>query len=437
MRDLAIALFLFAGLIATLRTPWMGAILWIVISVLNPHLLGFEMATQPVAAVVAGTTVIAALMRRANFSIPWHAPLIWFAIFTIWMCITYLASGSLDENYVMWNKVMKINFMLFVVYGLIITRKQIDYVIWAIAASLCYYGVKGGIFTILTAGAHRVWGPEGTFIGGNNELALALIICIPLLWYLQHVVEQRWFKQCLVVSMVLCSVAALGSHSRGALIALIVMSLFFWIRSPHKGRIAAAMIVIVPLLLALMSQEWETRMATIQTFEEDQSAMGRINAWWMAFNLAKDKVFGGSFETATQAFFLQYAPNPDFIQGPHSIYFQVLGQHGFIGLFIFLAIWIATWKTCNRIRSMTKGIPEKQHTHLLASMIQVSLAGFAVGGAFLGLAYFDVPYFLMAVVLRLLWIEETEAKAKRKSETIKIQVLTKEEIPPPSMTRQA
>lgn len=411
MRDLAIALFLLAGLIATLRKPWMGAILWIVVSVLNPHLLGFKMATQPVAATVAGTTLFATLIRRADFSIPWRSPLVWFAIFNLWMCITYVASGALDQNHEMWTKVMKINFMLFVVYGLIITRKQVDYAIWAIAISLCYYGVKGGIFTILTAGAHRVWGPDGTFIGGNNELALALIITIPLLWYLRQTVEQHWFKLALVVSMVLCAAAALGSHSRGALLALITMALFFWARSPNKGRIGLVLLLLAPLLLGLMSQHWEERMATIQSYQDDQSAMGRINAWWMAFNLAKDNIFGGSFETATQAFFLRYAPNPYFIQGAHSIYFQVLGQHGFIGLFIYLAMWMSTWMVCNRIRSMTTGNPKKTKPHLMASMIQVSLAGFAVGGAFLGLAYFDVPYFLMAVVSRILWIEETEANA--------------------------
>ncbi|KAB2927601.1 MAG: putative O-glycosylation ligase, exosortase A system-associated [Dechloromonas sp.] len=412
MRDLAIALFLFAGLIATLRKPWMGAILWIVVSVLNPHLLGFKMATQPVAAAVAGTTVFATLIRRADFSIPWRSPLVWFVIFNLWMCITYLASGALAENYEMWTKVMKINFMFFIVYGLIITRKQVDFVVWAIALSLCYYGVKGGVFTILTAGAHRVWGPDGTFIGGNNEIALALIIGIPLLWYLRQTIEQRWFRHALVASMVLCAAAALGSHSRGALLALIAMAVFFWIRSPNKFRIGLFLLLLAPLLLGLMAEHWEERMATIQSYQDDQSAMGRINAWWMAFNLAKDKVFGGSFETATQAFFMQYAPNPYFIQGAHSIYFQVLGQHGFIGLFIYLAMWMSTWMVCNRIRSMTKGNPEKSNAHLLASMIQVSLAGFAVGGAFLGLAYFDVPYFLMAVALRTLWIEETEANER-------------------------
>ncbi len=411
MRDLLIALLLLAGLVATLRQPWMGAILWIVVSVLNPHLLGFSMATKPVAAAVAGTTILAALIRRADFSIPWRAPLVWFALFTLWMCITYLASGALNENYEMFNKVMKINFMLFVVYGLITTRRQVDYVIWAIAISLCYYGVKGGVFTILTAGAHRVWGPEGTFIGGNNEIALALIICIPLLWYLRFKLENRWLRLGMLAAMPLCGTAALGSHSRGALLALVTMTLFFWIRNRHKGRIGLIILLLAPILLGLMSQGWEERMATIQTYEEDQSAMGRINAWWMAYNLAKANFFGGSFETATQAFFLLYAPDPYVIQGPHSIYFQVLGQHGFVGLFIYLAMWLSTWMACNRIRTQTKNKAEKQDAHLLASMIQVSLLGFAVGGAFLGLAYFDVPYFLMAVVLRLLWLEETEAKA--------------------------
>jgi hypothetical protein len=35
----------------------------------------------------------------------------------------------------------------------------------------------------------------------------------------------------------------------------------------------------------------------------------------------------------------------------------------------------------------------------LAAMIQTSLAGFAVGGAFLSLAYFDVPYYLAAALV--------------------------------------
>jgi hypothetical protein len=48
-------------------------------------------------------------------------------------------------------------------------------------------------------------------------------------------------------------------------------------------------------------------------------------------------------------------------------------------------------------------------------MVQVSLVGYAVGGAFLSLAYFDLPYNMMVmVVLARKWVEnrswETEPR---------------------------
>ena len=63
--------------------------------------------------------------------------------------------------------------------------------------------------------------------------------------------------------------------------------------------------------------------------------MGRINAWTMALNLAKDNFFGGGFSIYESAVFARYAPDPE-ARAAHSIYFQVLGEHGFVGLFLFL-----------------------------------------------------------------------------------------------------
>ena len=40
-------------------------------------------------------------------------------------------------------------------------------------------------------------------------------------------------------------------------------------------------------------------------------------------------------------------------------------------------------------------------------MIQASIGGYAVGGAFLSLAYFDLPYnLLLLVVITRRWVEE-------------------------------
>ena len=57
--------------------------------------------------------------------------------------------------------------------------------------SLGFYGVKGGIFTIVNGGVYRVQGPLGTFIGGNNEMALALVMTMPLMRYLQLQEQQQ------------------------------------------------------------------------------------------------------------------------------------------------------------------------------------------------------------------------------------------------------
>jgi hypothetical protein len=55
--------------------------------------------------------------------------------------------------------------------------------------------------------------------------------------------------------------------------------------------------------------------------------------------------------------------------------------------------------TANWVIRKTRDHPELQWAHDLGSMIQVSFAGFAVGGSFLGLAYWDLPYHLMAIAV--------------------------------------
>ena len=48
---------------------------------------------------------------------------------------------------------------------------------------------------------------------------------------------------------------------------------------------------------------------------------------------------------------------------------------------------------------MTKEQPELRWAYDLAAMIQVSLVGYMVAGAFLSLAYFDLFYLLVAIVV--------------------------------------
>ena len=42
----------------------------------------------------------------------------------------------------------------------------------------------------MTGGSFRVWGPPQSVVEGNNELAVALVITIPLLYFLSLQVEK-------------------------------------------------------------------------------------------------------------------------------------------------------------------------------------------------------------------------------------------------------
>ena len=148
-------------------------------------------------------------------------------------------------------------------------------------------------------------------------------------------------------------------------------------------------------------------MNTIRSYEQDNSAMGRIEAWKMTINLANRNFFGGGFEIYRPDIYATFAPDSPQNQGAHSIYFSALGEHGYVGLLFFVAIWVLAFRTAGKIRQDAKNRSETLWLHHLSGMCQVSLVGYLVGGAFLALAYFDLPYnILVVLVVSLRWLRE-------------------------------
>jgi len=251
--------------------------------------------------------------------------------------------------------------------------------------------------------------PPGSFIEGNNEIAFALIMCLPLMRYLQLNATKRYVTIGLSTVMLLSVVSIVGSYSRGAFLAGAVMLCVLWLRSRRRLGLFVVLILLIPAMFTFMPEKWHARMDGIQNYEQDASAMGRINAWRCAWNLANDHpIFGGGARAFTPAVFYRYAPNPENIHDVHSIYFEMLAEQGFVGLFIFLAIGIITFWHAQRIRKMTRDNASLRWAFDLASMCQVTIVGYAVGGAFLGLAYWDLPYTVVAIVMLTSVIVEGE-----------------------------
>jgi probable O-glycosylation ligase (exosortase A-associated) len=173
------------------------------------------------------------------------------------------------------------------------------------------------------------------------------------------------------------------------------------------------MAIVIPAAIAFMPAQWSDRMNTVKEYQADESAMGRINAWTMAVNLAADHpLTGGGFDIYDVKTFARYAPNPADIHAAHSLYFQALGEHGFVGLGLYLLLGLLSWRTGTRIIKLTAKRPELKWAGTLATMLQVSMIGFGVGGAFLSLLYFDVPYYLMAMMVITRGIVEQAIRAE-------------------------
>jgi probable O-glycosylation ligase (exosortase A-associated) len=222
---------------------------------------------------------------------------------------------------------------------------------------------------------------------------------IPLLRYLQLTVRHVWLRGGLHAAMVLCAIATVGSQSRGALLGLVAMGALLWLKSRNKIFTAILGIVAIALVLSVMPQQWYDRMNSMKNYETDRSAVGRINAWKMAFNMAKDRPLGGGLDSFHDYTFALYAPDPNDVHDAHSIYFEVLGEHGFVGLGLFLMLGLMTWRTASWVIGRARRDREKRWIADLAAMVQVSLVGYATAGAFLGLAYFDYYYTLIVLVV--------------------------------------
>lgn len=400
MRDLVILLIILGSLPFILRKPHIGVFVWSWLSYMNPHRFSWGFAYNfPFAQVVAITLFVGFLFSKEKKSIPISGLTIIWALFLFWMVITSVFAIYPEFATEQLIKVLKIQLVTIFTLMLINTKERIISLLWVIALSIGFFGVKGGVFSLATGGNFRVWGPPGSFIEDNNELAIALLMLIPLFNFLRGQVSNIWIKRGVLVAMVLCAISVLGSQSRGALIAILIVGIFLILKSKKKILGLTVLLVLGSALFAFMPQSWHERMDTIQNYEQDASAMGRINAWQYSINVANSRLTGGGFQSWTPATFAIYAPNPNNVKVAHSIYFGVLADHGWIGLSLFLLILFIAWRSNSWIIKNAREHEELAWTVDLARMLQVSMIAYGSGGVFLSLAYFDLPWHLIAIIV--------------------------------------
>ena len=410
MRDVILTAIVFGLVPFFFTNPVLGTYVWAWLGMMSPHRSTYGFAYDlPFAYIVAIATLVSFSFSKQRRPLPVNAITVVLLLLLCWMCITSVfALNTAEEVLERVIFVGKIQLMLFVTMMLVRGRRDIERLIWVVTFSIGFYGIRGGIFTVLTGGSDRVYGPPGSFLEENNGLAIALVMMVPFVFYLYQVTKRKLLRQGLLFCLVTMGFSILGSQSRGALLALQTMTTMLGLKSQRPVRVTILLAVLVGLAIAFMPDSWTSRMETIQTYEADNSAMSRVYTWQTLWNVALDRpIVGAGFRADTPAIFARYAPfdgSTIFHNGgvfvAHSIYFQALGEHGFPGLILFVMLGLVTWRKAGQLTKLTQGDPEFGNwVPLLMPMVQVSLLGFAVGGAFLSMMQFDIPYYIIGYVV--------------------------------------
>jgi len=436
MRDLLLLVFILASVPISFFQPFYGVLVWTWIAYFNPHRYTFTyMYNFPVAAVIAAPTLFGILFtRKINRNLVTRETVL-LVILWAWFIITYvnathvpLFQGHILDAHDELIRVSKILLMTVVMLLLVTTREKLKYVFLVTALSFTPLVLKGAILGLIARGEDRVWGPPDSFLADNNGFALAVNMSLPILFYLGRVEENRILRRILNVGFACGVLTVILTYSRGGLLGLIAILLVIAFKSRYRVLSAFLLVIMAFLTLTFAPQQWMERMGTLTggTEKIDDSARQRLVSWGTTWNFVMDyPAMGGSFRSLPNVdLFQRYqsAPLPGgfLSSGPHSIYFQTLGEQGFVGLAIYLLLIGCCLATLRHLRRQARILGTASWAVTYVDILEASMIGFLVSGAFLGLADFDLFFQVIActIVLKILWRREVAVQTAAISTTV-------------------
>jgi len=284
-------------------------------------------------------------------------------------------------------------------------KDHLRVLIWVIALSLGFYGVKTGLWVIATGGGKILQGPGG-MLADNNDFAMAMAMAVPMLFQCGMVEREKVIKRAFLIAVPLTILTVGATYSRGGFLSVgVAIAVLVWRSRNRVVGVVIGMLLAVVAVLA-MPQSYKDRLATLANPQEEGSAAGRLRAWGVATNMATtNPIFGVGFGQFRQNW-LKYCETPTVQEQAgkavivaHSSYFQIWAECGTPALIMYLMMigwsFISIW----RVRRMAMRAYVSSWILHYCTLFEASLAAFVVGSAFLNRAHFDLLYHLVAVTL--------------------------------------
>ena len=195
MRDYFLLVIIILLALYALRKPQAGLLGWLWISIMNPHKYSFGfMYSAPLLDGLVAATLIGCLIHwKERARVPFHPMLKVMFAFYIWCTLTTIFAVQFEYARGDWIQFSKTMLLVYLLLQFMNKKHWIIACYSVFVISLSFTGVKGGLFTIMTGGGHRVWGPPTSAWGDNNGVSLAMLMAIPLAVGLAPLFKRRLY----------------------------------------------------------------------------------------------------------------------------------------------------------------------------------------------------------------------------------------------------
>lgn len=404
MRDALLLAFILAALLAAMRYPFAAILAWAWFALMTPHQMAYGVYGLPLNLVIAAGTVVALAVsgewRRFRFDRLTALTL----AFAGWLTVSQVFSLDAANSAVYYDRFIKILVFVLLVAQMTTDRLRFHALLWMLVLGLGYFAAKGALFTFVTLGQFRVQGIVNTVLEDNNHMGIALATLLPMILYLRGEAKLAIVRLGLALLFVLTMIAILGTHSRGAFVALVVFAGFFWLRSKRKLSILAGLALVLIPAAAFMPPKWMERMETIAQAGEDASFMGRVDAWVINGKLALAHPLTGAGLRNPYQKEVAASVDParaETAKAAHSIYFEVLGGAGFVGLGLYLWLLGAAYLSALSLHLRRGEAGVEPWATRFGYFAQMALVVFGVGGATVSLEMWDGYLIVVALIAAL------------------------------------
>ncbi|HEX5758295.1 MAG TPA: putative O-glycosylation ligase, exosortase A system-associated [Thermoanaerobaculia bacterium] len=412
MRDILVLAAVYASLPLILFSPFSGLMVYSWLAYMRPQDLGWGMTkVMPLSEWVAIALAVGLVLTIGRERLLAFRPqTILLLLLCGWISVTVMTALIPELSAEIYGNYWKAILIGVLTTGLVRDKHRLRLLLLLIAFSIGFLGAKHGIHGLVRGGARFDHGPGG-LMNDNNTFALALNMALPLLVGFATIDRSKLVRWTAAGMAMLSMLTIFFTFSRGGLLTLgVVACLLVW---RTRQRALAALILVlgiggfVMLTRGEVQDEYLERTGTIQEYEEDRSALGRLDAWTTSWRVFRDYPLTGVGPNNLSVVHARYSPDPERFRVSHNSYLQLLSESGWPACALFVALLLTTLWRLELLRRTTASVWMQTQAH----MLQIALAGYMVGAFFLNMAYFDLIYHLVGVAVSLELAAAAEAAA--------------------------